>query len=262
MEEMRFAYAATTYARAEGETAQAGLGQRLDTFFEKQAERAIEKYEQPKPGNLLDVGCGDGRFIASMLRRRWKAEGIETDPVAAGLARQRTGVMIHDVELDTAEMIPHAFQMVSLLHVIEHVPDPRTTLTAAYNALAPGGMLLLALPNAGSWEASLFGTCWYPLDLPRHYWGFSPHTLTRLVEECGYHIGSLEYFPFLFTLQSMRYALRSVSGSPAVPPVAGKQKNEVRGLRTRLFQSLLEWSGTVGKGFPGEIMELVAFKPK
>ncbi|GAB4456528.1 MAG: hypothetical protein OHK0029_14650 [Armatimonadaceae bacterium] len=270
VEEMRHAYSAITYARAEGEEHNHGLGQRLDGFFERQADRAVAKYsafidiaagEKPA-GNLLDVGCGDGRFIAAMQSRGWRAEGLETDPVAAELTRNRTGVAVHEIELQDAHILPDTFHMISLLHVLEHVPDPRATLEAAYRALAPGGMLLLALPNSRSIEAGIFGTCWYPLDLPRHFWHFTPHTLTRLLEECGYRVTHPDYFPFLFALQSLRYAAKSVEGAPAVPPDPSVTRNEIGGWRTRFFLGLLDRSYRWGKWIPGEIMELAAFKPR
>lgn len=260
-EAMAAAYNAT-YARAEGEEETAGLGQRLDEFFERQADRAMDAYGGRPKGKLLDIGCGDGRFLASMQKRGWQLEGIETDSVAADLARRRSGGTVHETPLEETELTPGTYQMVSLLHVLEHVPNPRETLTIAARLLAPGGMLLLALPNAGSWESHIFGTCWYPLDLPRHYWGFTPPTLVRLTEECGFNVSNLNYFPFLFVLQSLRYAMRALSGRPATPPDPAAAKSEAGGLRTKIFLSLLDVSGKVGKSFPGEIMELTAFKPE
>jgi SAM-dependent methyltransferase len=154
------------------------------------------------------------------------------------------------------------FDMASLLHVLEHVPDPRATLTEARRVLAPGGVLLLALPNVDCLEARLFGRDWYPLDLPRHYWGFTPHTLVRLVEECGFAGRSLRYFPFLYAPQSLRYALRRGTTPREVTDEAPKPvaRAEAGGLRTRLFLSLLDLSGRLGRTLPGEVMELAAIR--
>jgi SAM-dependent methyltransferase len=258
VETMDRAYAATTYARAEGESGTEELGKRLDTFFIKQAGRALIAYGSNTPGRLLDVGCGDGRFLAAMQTQGWTVEGLETDPVAAGLARRRTGATIHETYLENAPIAGGTFDMVSLLHVLEHVPDPRETLTVAWNALRPGGTLVLALPNVGCMESEIFGVVWYPLDLPRHYWGFTPHTLTRLAEECGYAVTGLRYFPFLFAPQSLRYIIKGAgSGSGANVGT----RNEGGGLRTRLFHALLDASSSLGKSTPGEVMELYARRP-
>jgi SAM-dependent methyltransferase len=95
--EMAHHYTATTYARAEGEDETSGLARRLDAFFDRQAERAVAaRPPDAPPGRLLDVGCGDGRFLHAMQSRGWRVEGLETDPVAASLARRRTGATNHE----------------------------------------------------------------------------------------------------------------------------------------------------------------------
>jgi SAM-dependent methyltransferase len=267
--EMERHYTATTYARAEGEDETSGLAQRLDAFFAHQAERAVAALpENTRPGRLLDVGCGDGRFLRAMQQRGWTVEGLETDTIAANLARRRTGATIHESYLENTPLPDAAFDMVSLLHVLEHVPDPRSTLTAAGRLLRPGGTLLLAVPNVWCLEAALFGKNWYPLDLPRHYWGFTPHTLVRLVEECGFVRPTVAHFPFLFTPQSLRYAVRSLRPSSAVrenvpaaeTAVPSKSRNEAGGLRTKLFLTLLNVSERLGRQIPGEVMELTAVR--
>ena len=252
---MNAAYAATTYARAEGESETDELAKRLDTFFVKQAERAVQAFGGTTAGVLLDVGCGDGRFLAAMQQQGWTVEGLETDKVAANLARRRTGATIHETYLENAPSEAQNFDMVSLLHVLEHVPDPRETLVSAYTRLKPGGILLLALPNAGSVEANMFRSKWYPLDLPRHFWGFTPRTLLRLVEECGFEMNRLYYFPFLFAPQSVRYLIKGTGSGASVGT-----RNEGGGLRTKIFNTLLETSEKIGEALPGEVMELTARK--
>ncbi len=123
----------------------------------------------------------------------WEAEGLETDVVAAGLARRRARAVIHEAPLEALDLPAAACDLVTLLHVLEHVPDPRGTLAAVRRVLRPGGTLLLALPMSGGLEAALFGSAWYHLDLPRHLWGFTPHALTRLLEESGFAVGSVRY---------------------------------------------------------------------
>jgi SAM-dependent methyltransferase len=266
--EMARHYTATTYARAEGGDDTSELGRRLDAFFDRQAERAIAaRPANARPGRLLDVGCGDGRFLKAMQTRGWQVEGLETDPVAAGLARRRTGATVHESYLENTPLSEEAFDMVSLLHVLEHVPDPRATLTKANQLLKPGGTLVIAIPNIQCIEATIFGRNWYPLDLPRHYWGFTPHTLVRLVEECGFDAPRVHHFPFLFAPQSLRYVARSLRPSHPAPesdtgteptPPAPQQRTEAGGLRTKLFLTLLNFSERLGRTLPGEVMELTA----
>ncbi len=268
-EEMGRYYTATTYARAEDAADASGLAARLDEYNRRLAARTDLGAGEGVVRRALDVGCGDGRFLCAMAERGWDVEGLETDPVAAALARKRTGGIVHEAPLEALTLPENHFGLVSLLHVLEHVPEPRETLAAARRALVPGGTLLIAVPNAGSFEAALFRSVWYPLDLPRHYWGFTPHTLVRLAETCGFSVRGVKHFPFLFAPQSVRYGLKALQGQPvadraekhgdeAAPPA----KREGGGLRTRAFLALLGLSERLGRTLPGEVMELSAEKPR
>jgi SAM-dependent methyltransferase len=253
--EMGRYYAPGVYARAEdgGE-----LGRRLDAFFARQAARATAAsgivLAQGK--RVLDVGCGDGRFLAAMRAHGWSVAGIETDSVAAALAAKRLGAPICETPLETAELPPESFDLVTLLHVLEHVPDPRATLTAAFRLLRPGGALLVAVPNRASVAAAVFGGRWYSLDLPRHLWAFTPRSLARLGGECGFAARSFRYLPFIFLPQNLRAALR-----PPAPRAASSSSAGGGALYTRVYLALLGLSEFLGRGLPGEVMELSARRP-
>jgi SAM-dependent methyltransferase len=270
-EEMGRYYTATTYARAEDESTgdASELAARLDEYNRRLAARTDLGAGEGVVRRALDVGCGDGRFLCAMAERGWDVEGLETDPVAAALARKRTGGTVHEAPLEALALPENHFGLVSLLHVLEHVPEPRETLAAARRALAPGGTLLIAVPNAGSFEAALFRSVWYPLDLPRHYWGFTPHTLVRLAETCGFSVRGVKHFPFLFAPQSVRYGMKALQGQPVADRAekhgeesAPPAKREGGGLRTRAFLALLGLSERLGRTLPGEVMELSAEKPR
>lgn len=252
-------YAPDTYARAEEPGSEIGL--RLDTLADHLAERASRL--AAAPGALLDVGCGDGRFLAAMKARGWRVSGTETDPVAANLARRRTGATIYDRPLEELNLPPASFDLVTLLHVLEHVPDPRATLAACRSLLRPGGALFVALPNADSPEAGLFGASWYHLDLPRHLWGFTPRSLVRLAEEVGFSVESVRQYPLLFAPQSVRTALahlrRRKGGAASTETATAPPRGSGGRLQTRVFLSLLGISEKLAaRGAPGEILEMVA----
>ena len=257
-------YAPETYARAEADE-DAGLADRLDEYNRRLAARSDRAVGEGVPRKALDCGCGDGRFLAAMASLGWDVEGLETDEVAAALARNRTGGTVYTVPLEDLGLPDGSFGLISLLHVLEHVPDPRATLAAARRLLAPGGTLLIAVPNAGSWEAGFFGSIWYPLDLPRHFWGFSPHTLSRLVDTSGFQVEGIAHFPLLFTPQSLRYAGKAIQGQPIADRAdierAPSAPKKDRGLKTRAFLTLLTLSERLGRGLPGEVMELRATAP-
>ena len=268
-ERMAYFYPPDLYARSEPDAASGTdeIGRRLDQYNDSLAERAARALTSGAGGKtVLDVGCGDGRFLAALSARGAAGvTGLETDPVAAKLARRRTGGPVLETALEDAGLPDAAFDLISLLHVLEHVPDPRATLTQARRVLRPSGALFLALPNAASLEAAVFGRAWYHLDLPRHLWGFGPRTLTRLLEETGFDVETVQFFPFLFAPQSVRNVLRSVR--PARAAAATSHANEhgrraagspKSALLTRFVAGWLRASERLGEMWPGEIMEIVA----
>jgi len=242
-------YAPETYARAE--EAGSEVGKRLDTYMERLAA-AVGGGDAP--GSALDIGCGDGRFLQALQKRGWQVAGTETDADAAGLARARTGATITDAPLPPPS--DTRYDLVSLLHVLEHVPDPGETLSAVRSLVAPDGKLLLVLPNADSIEAGLFGTSWYHLDLPRHLWGFTPRSLVRLVETCGFAVQQITYTPFLFAPQSLYRAMLLANG--VIPGTRIGSPGGSGATQTALFRGLLAASSRWGRTTPGEIIELTA----
>ncbi len=167
------------------------------------AERAAKAAAGRAPGKILDVGCGEGSFLAAMARRGWDAHGVEISKEGAARASARPGVKICGRPLEECGFEPGSFDLVTLWHSIEHAADPESLLKRAAELLKDDGAALLAFPNADSWDFRLFGARWFHLDPPRHLNYFSPATMERLLRKCGLRtesVGqfSLEYNPFGF----------------------------------------------------------------
>jgi SAM-dependent methyltransferase len=135
-------------------------------------------------GRYLDVGCGSGGSIGAAKALGWRVAGIEMDEAAAGKAR-RFSDQIYVGDVLTAGPAPGAFDVVSAFHVLEHVPDPVALVRRMLEWLAPGGLVIVEVPNAGGLGASLFGRAWSGLELPRHLSHFTPESLARAVEQGG-----------------------------------------------------------------------------
>jgi SAM-dependent methyltransferase len=135
-------------------------------------------------GRYLDVGCGSGASLAVARALGWRVSGIEMDDAAAMLARHFTDeVYVGDIL--SAPFPPAGFDVVTAFHVLEHVPDPVAVAGRMLDWLAPGGLLIVEVPNAGGFGASLFGRAWSGLELPRHLSHFTPGTLSRVLEQAG-----------------------------------------------------------------------------
>lgn len=139
-------------------------------------------------GRLLDVGCGPGGNLATLQDLGWDAYGIELSEAAVEQARARVGDRIHMGTLDDAPFAPESFDVVMLSHSLEHLYGPAAAIARVRHLLKPNGLLIIAVPNAASLEAKLFGQWWVPWDPPRHLYHFEPATLTRLLEQAGFRV--------------------------------------------------------------------------
>ncbi len=149
-----------------------------------ECEQRVRSVPGPPRGTLLDVGCGDGAYLAVMKRLGWDVRGLEPDPRAVQVARERGLDVIEDT-IEEAPLSADAFDAITMSHVIEHVSDPVATLVAVRRALRPGGLVVVLTPNVESWGHALFGPAWFHLDPPRHLHLFSSKNLLAVVERAG-----------------------------------------------------------------------------
>jgi SAM-dependent methyltransferase len=167
------------------------LGPLLARLFPKKrsyADRWVRNLNRPNgDGRLLDIGCGDGSFLAEMRKAGWDVEGIEPDPSAAAVARA-TGISVIDEPLESAELPLQSFDAVTMNHVVEHFHDPVEALGITHRLLKPGGILWIVTPNLDSRGHALFGRNWIGLDPPRHLVLFTRDSLARAITGTGFEI--------------------------------------------------------------------------
>ncbi len=135
-------------------------------------------------GRYLDVGCGSGGSLGVAAALGWQVAGIEMDTGAADKARRFTRE-IHVGDALTALFGAGRFDVVTAFHVLEHVTDPVAVVRRMLEWLAPGGLAIIEVPNAGGLGARLFGGAWSGLELPRHLSHFTAESLVRVVEKAG-----------------------------------------------------------------------------
>jgi 2-polyprenyl-3-methyl-5-hydroxy-6-metoxy-1,4-benzoquinol methylase len=140
-----------------------------------------------KPGaRILDVGCGDGRLLRSFQRvGPFDLHGIELPGRAAERAARTPGIQVHLGTLETTEFPAASFDLITLVHVYEHLAAPRDTLDRLANLLRPGGRLFLSFPNITSWQARVSKGDWFHLDPPRHLSLVPPRVVVAHLESKG-----------------------------------------------------------------------------
>jgi len=183
--------------------------------------------KQPK-GRLLDVGCGNGDFLQFAQRAGWEAIGVEPDPKAVEVAHAR-GLTVYLGGLETLHTVSEAFDGITLNHVLEHVHDPRATLTHCYRLLKSSGWLWLETPNLDAHGHAHYGENWVGLDIPRHLVVFTDHALLRLLREVGFaRVERLPYYPLCERVFAMSRAIATGASPHHPPPLPPEERRVAR----------------------------------
>jgi 2-polyprenyl-3-methyl-5-hydroxy-6-metoxy-1,4-benzoquinol methylase len=140
-------------------------------------------------GRLLDFGCGTGSYLWRMHRQGWKVMGVDQSAAATEYVRHELGLPALVGSLPHEDLQPGCFDVVTMWQSLEHVHRPMEVLRAARRLLAPGGKLIVAVPNIDSLPFRWFGPTWIGLDLPRHLSHFTPQSLTRMLSATGFRPG-------------------------------------------------------------------------
>jgi len=145
-------------------------------------------------GPLLDVGCGGGLFLGMMRERGFRVLGLDSSSQAASLAWRRHRAPAVCARLEQAPFPASSVAGLTMFHVLEHLYDPRAYLAAARSLLAPGGRLVVQVPNAASWQARLLRGSWNGMDVPRHLFDFRDRDMEKLLQSSGFEVVRRKYF--------------------------------------------------------------------
>ncbi len=131
---------------------------------------------QKSRGSLLDIGAGTGDFLLVAKKNGWKTVGIEPSEKAKAIA-QRKGVELRSNLSDFAD---HSFDIITMWHVLEHVPNLENQIKELKRLLKPDGSIIIAVPNFKSFDANYYKEFWAAYDVPRHLWHFSKTAMEKL----------------------------------------------------------------------------------
>jgi 2-polyprenyl-3-methyl-5-hydroxy-6-metoxy-1,4-benzoquinol methylase len=176
-------------------------------------------------GRALDVGCGTGAFLTALKEAGWDVQGLEPDPDARRLASARSGLNVQPAEA-LYELPAGSFDVITLWHVLEHVHELHRYIERLKELLAPGGRLLVAVPNYTSGDAQTYGPFWAAYDVPRHLYHFSPRSMRMLAERHGLRVADQKpmWFDSVYiSLLSSRYRKGRTDWLGA--PLAGIRSN-------------------------------------
>lgn len=143
-----------------------------------------------KKGQLLDVGCGTGDFLKAAQNSGWSVTGIEPNATARDLVRDK-GVEVFDVEA-LIDFEANTFNVITLWHVLEHLPNLDEHINRFKTLLKPNGILIIAVPNFKSADAHHYKSAWAAYDVPRHLWHFSKTAITKIFAKYMFHMEDIK----------------------------------------------------------------------
>ena len=127
-------------------------------------------------GTLLDIGAGTGDFLFFAKKNNWNVTGIEPNLKAKNNAIQK-GVSFAD---NLALLESHSFDVITMWHVLEHVPNLEEYISELKRLVKPTGTIIIAVPNFKSFDANYYQEFWAAYDVPRHLWHFSKTAIKNL----------------------------------------------------------------------------------
>lgn len=167
---------------------------------------------------LLDVGCGTGDFLKSCIDKKWHVFGVEPNDAAKNLAEQKLGLkrgsvifssLDEMIQKNNSKPLKGKFSVITLWHVLEHVPEPLDYLKTLKDLLKPNGRIILALPNYKSHDAVHYKNFWAAYDLPRHLFHFSRKSVSFFAGKVNMKVENVLPMPFdafYVSLLSEKYA--------------------------------------------------------
>lgn len=141
---------------------------------------------QPETKTVLDIGTGTANFMVAMKKNGWLVTGIEPNTKAREIAitkfqqENNNQQIIFESLKQLQNLNPVKFDVITMWHVLEHVPDVQSYIAQLKSLLTPNGTLVIAVPNFKSYDAHYYGKFWAAYDTPRHLWHFSKNAIKHL----------------------------------------------------------------------------------
>ncbi len=189
--------------------------------------------QQKNKGILLDIGCGTGDFLAAAKSSGWQVKGYEPNEKARKIALQK------DVELtdSTEDLKDNSVDVITMWHVLEHVPDVKAQITELKRLVKPGGTIIIAVPNYKSFDAHHYQNHWAAYDVPRHLWHFSKKSIQSLFAAQGLELVQVKpmwFDSFYVSLLSEKYRTGRMN---LIQGFWIGLRSNISGMRTKEFSS-------------------------
>ncbi|MFC0780924.1 class I SAM-dependent methyltransferase [Flavobacterium sp. HJSW_4] len=160
--------------------------------------------QQPQKGKILDIGAGTGDFLLTAKNDGWETIGVEPSDRAKNIAKQKGISFVEEI----SALENHSLDVITMWHVLEHVPDLENQIKELKRLLKPTGTLIIAVPNYKSFDANHYQTFWAAYDVPIHFWHFSKKSIQLLFERVDMKLEKIlpmKFDSFYVSLLSEKY---------------------------------------------------------
>ncbi|MCW1146941.1 class I SAM-dependent methyltransferase [Flavobacterium lacisediminis] len=183
------------------------LFEKMYHFIKRKAIRdkvSLINSHQPLKGRILDIGAGTGDFLLECKNQNWEILGIEPNDKAKGIAVGK-GIKFGDT---IEKLESNSFDVITMWHVLEHVPDVEHQVAELKRLLKPSGTIIIAVPNFKSYDANHYKEFWAAYDVPRHLWHFSKTAIEKLFDKQNMNLEDIKpmcFDSFYVSLLSEKY---------------------------------------------------------
>ena len=192
-----------------------------------------------RDGTALDIGCGSGEFLNELKKNKWNVTGVEPNNSARDFAIRKYNLKVFDEdELDSFN--EGSFDVITMWHVLEHVFDLNERILQLKRLMSKNGNLVIALPNADSIDAKVYGKFWAAYDLPRHLYHFNKTTVEMLFRKHGYKITKVKpmlFDSFYVCMLSEKYKSGKINFPKAI--INGLRSNLAASFKKKNYSSII-----------------------
>jgi len=185
-------------------------------------------------GRLLEIGCAYGFFLEE-AQCFFKVAGIEIADTAVASCRARGLTVINGVAEDSTLGELGMFDVIVLLDVIEHLPDPRSTLALCRQHLKPAGIIVITTGDFASFYARVSGRNWRLMTPPQHLRFFTRECLRRLSRSLGFQVEVCDHPWKVVPLALIQFQIRRLLGASSI--TSSVLANRI-GLPVNLFDAM------------------------
>jgi len=203
----------------------------------KQKLKLINSFQSDEK-KLLDVGCGTGDFLQMAKKNNWQVSGIEPNEKARLIANQKTNNSVYEIE-QLLKLEKHSFDVITLWHVLEHLPKLHEQISIFKSLLKQNGTLIIAIPNYKSFDAKYYKNFWAAYDVPRHLWHFNQTSISKLFASQNMKVEKtqpMKFDAYYVSLLSEKY--KSGFMNPIKAFWVGFRSN-IKAKRSKEFSSLI-----------------------